>query len=452
MAVAIVAIVVTAVTAAATHNIHSMPILSTLTKLATQLAIGLVVVALAATLYLLGRSLYLGEAPAWLASEEITLKNVQQEVRDGMATDKIPTTEAFKDFAGAETGTKYKHLEEELATMRADLEKTANTDSVSEMLYKRAIFYKNLASMANVNMEGSEKEPLLLEAFDGLHEHIMRIPEVLENDKRNPRYLRRLYVHVILHAYRNTNDASIFARSTFINEPAFQKLLAQYPNNPDIASILFILDELASANDLSRDNLMVADRMYHLARLLNYRETAFDEPLRNRIYREMADLVEIYPTARESILYSSPQENKARPAAYFAMSLGITARYMNSPITIDMAKAAYQDAFTSFATHTVSEEDSLHVLKFATDITYAALLLHENDGRITPEISTVFRDIESIATRYANNPEMIRVYTNYLKAAQTPRGSWNLAVRDLLDASQKDPQLAAFLAASGVVR
>ncbi|MBP9669756.1 MAG: hypothetical protein KBE09_05715 [Candidatus Pacebacteria bacterium] len=429
-----------------------MPILSSLAKLALQLIIGLMVVALVGILYVVGRSLYVGEAPTWLFPKEASLSNLQEEVRDGMLTDKIPTSEAFKDFAGAETGTKYKHLEEELATMRADLEKTAATDSISEMLYKRAIFYKNLASMANVNMEGPEKEALILEAYDGLHENIMRIPEVLENDKRNPRYLRRLYVHVVLHAYRNTNDASIFARSTFLNEPAFQRLLNQYKQNPDIASVLFILDELASKEDLSRDNLMVADRMYHLARLLNYRETAFDETLRNRIYLEVAELAALYPTARESILYSSPQENKARPAAYFAMSLGIAARYMNSPITIEMAKEAYNAAYAMLAQHAVSEEDSLHVLKFGVDTTYAALLLHENDGRITPEISTVFRDIESVATRYENNPEMTRVYRNILTAAQQPRGIWNLAVRDLVDASKNDAQLAAFLAASGVVR
>lgn len=429
-----------------------MSILSTLTKLVLQLIIGLMIVACAGVLYVVARSLYVGEAPAWLFPKETSLTNLQAEVQDGMLTDKIPTTDAFKDFAGAETGTKYKHLEEELAGMRADLEKTAATDSVSEMLYKRAIFYKNLASMANVNMEGPEKETLLLEAFDGLHEHIMRIPEVLENDKRNPRYLRRLYVHVILHAYRNTNDASIFAKSTFINEPTFQALLTQYPKNPDIASILFILDELASKEDLSRDNLMVADRMYHLARLLNYRETAFNKPLRTRIFTEISSLATLYPTARESILYSSPQENKARPAAYFAMSLGITARYLDGPITIEAAKEAYQAAYASLAEHTVSEEDSLHVLKFGVDTTYAALLLHENDGNITPEISAVFRDIESVAVRYANNPEMTRVYRNILLAAQEPRGKWNLAVRDLVDASKKDAKLAAFLAAAGIVR
>ncbi|MEK7627848.1 MAG: hypothetical protein AAB421_00310 [Patescibacteria group bacterium] len=379
----------------------------------------------------------------------ISLENLQDIVTEDSIDTRIPTSEAFQNFKGAETGTKYKHLEEDVTKMEQDIASSAARDTEIEQLFKKAVYHQRLASLAVLIVdEPAKKKEMLLTAFNGLYDGLFRIAGAAQDENRNPRYVRRLYVYVIQYVYRNARDAQLFTTSKFANEKDFQAILEKFPLNSDLASTLYI-DTLFSKKDLPRDKFMVSIKMRNLADLLNYPEVASDAQLKAKIVSEVSYLKTVFPTAESTQLTSSPAENMVRPLANYAISLGVLTRFDDS-IPAEQVSQAFKTALTALDANLLSEEDHILFVKFTLDLNYAVFLFNQSGKKITDEVSTHLRSAESLKTKFAANREMTALLTSYLLALQIGNAWRDIATQDVREIARQDAQFNDFLVASGV--
>ncbi len=380
-------------------------------------------------------------------TREVSLDDLQSIVTSDFINSRIPTSDTFRNLQGTETGTKYKYLEEELAKMEVDLKNSAGVDTETELLFKRAMYYKKLASVAFTNTSDPiKRKAMMVEAYDGLYDGIFSIAEAAQKDKRNPRYLRRFYVYVINFIYNI--DPNSFLDSRFANEPQLKTLIQKYSTDKRIASTLYINDHLFSRDDLPRDNYMVSIKILSLAQLLYRQGVVEDLGLKSKIVDESLELMRIFPTASTTKLTNSKSENDVRPLVDYALGVGILARF--DIVTEDQAKQSFDQAYASIAANILSDEDILLFSKVILDVNYAAFLFNANDKVVNHDVSRVLRDIEGFKTKFQYNQEMRRLFTDYIQILKTSGGSRDLARQDMLEIAKQDAQFRDFLSAEGL--
>ncbi|MFZ2593212.1 MAG: hypothetical protein WAX38_00365 [Minisyncoccia bacterium] len=384
-----------------------------------------------------------------VGEEKISLANLQEVVTEDSINTRFDTGEAFTDFKGEETGTKYKYLRESLPVMKAEIEKAEATDSESEVLYKRAIYYMRLASVGIISDDSDpEKNKMIIDAYNGLFENLFKIGAVAKDENRNPRYLRRLYVYVISYIYNRSNNPDLFMISYFTQDKDLLNLLEKHALNKDIASILYI-DSLFSIGDLQRDNFMVSEKLNNLSRLLYYPEVTEDIALKSKILEEAQKLILAFPTAVETQLTSSPEENRSRPQANYATALGVLSRFTPT-VTTAQAKIAFSEAYKALRENLRSKEDNLLSVKFMLDVNYASLLFNENNKKLNSEIVAVLADIENYRASIEGNTELTNVFNNYLRGVQRESAIKDGAKMDLLLIASQNEAFKSLLVAAGV--
>jgi hypothetical protein len=378
-----------------------------------------------------------------------SLADSADQAQDALLDKRVETSEQFKNFAGEETGTKYQHLAEDVAAMEQDILKSKDTTSAFEMLFKKGVYYMRLASNAVINIEGEyKKQQTIVSAYDGLYDGLVELPVVSTQADRTPRMIRILMSYTVHYVYQMSDNPSLLIASRFSKDPAFKELIARYPNNEHVSAGLY-LDLLIKEKDLKYDNMYVSYKLRNLARLLSFREVREDVALFSRIKKEIEGQIELFPTANQSTISKSRQENESRPIANFATALGVIARYTDL-VTLERAEQVFQVARKTLVRNFRSKEDVLRLYKAQLDVQYASLLFRKNGGKVDEGIRSVLKDVLVFADAFRGNKEITYVFSQYLKRAQTPLASWDSPRTDLFEIAKQDKEIEALLKSYGL--
>ena len=363
----------------------------------------------------------------------------------------LASTPVFKELPGEEMGTKYKFLSETVKTMKSDIDaaEVAGDRTKADILFMKGGYYRALASSTFFSSQQDDaRNKTIIDSYSGLFDNIFKISEVAETENRSPRFLRRLYVYSVLFIYKNTENPDLFVISNFSRDKFLLTLLEKYDLNKDIASLLYI-DSLFSESDLPNDNMMMAEKMLALAKVLNWPEAESNSELKGMILEKTTKYQQDFPQARITNLSNSKEENRVRPLMSFSSALSLLSLH-NRALSDDSVRVAYSSANKAFNEEVRSEEDVLRYVKFVNDINYLSFLYTKNNYKLDSEAGDVLKEIKKFLSTFSTYPEISVYYKRYLIAGQKSPGMHDPARKNLYQISATDIELKKLLLENGV--
>lgn len=237
--------------------------------------------------------------------------------------------------------------------------------------------------------------------------------------------------------------------SKWSNHPTYIFLTNKYPNNKQLATHVFLL-ELLKEEDI-RESISIGQRIFLIARILDNFENEISERDKNLFVKELALLVDRYPSMPESPSFPREDKRVILPIVYYSFGLAVLSKY-DQKYSKDMVFKNYERQESLIKEYLSTGRSSNLGYFILFESFYLKYLYEENGGIIDSKAKSLINGIIDTAKRIPKEDQIILTgLLFYYQNTQTDMGSWDKVRQAMLQIGKKDKNMKAFLQNFGVV-